>query len=112
MSREEDVISGVPQVTVLAAVLFVIMISDIDENVKNCLVRSFADDTRVNKKIGNNFDKEAMQKDLEAIYDWAEKNKMKFNENKFEQMSNGSLNGVTINSYKNSNEEEIEIKET
>merc|ERR1712236_99116 len=33
MSREEDV-SGVPQGTVLAAILFVIMISDIDEDVK------------------------------------------------------------------------------
>jgi len=88
------------------------MISDIDENVKNCLVRSFADDTRVNKKIGNNLDKEAMQKDLEAIYDWAEKNKMKFNENKFEQMAHGLVNEVTIDPYKNSNGEEIEIKET
>jgi len=112
MSREEYVISGVPEGTVLAAILFVIMISDIDENVKNCLVRSFADDTRVNKKIGNNLDKEAMQKDLEAIYDWAEKNKMKFNENKFEQMAHGLVNEVTIDPYKNSNGEEIEIKET
>merc|ERR1712030_51100 len=111
MSRE-DVISGVPQGTVLAAILFVIMISDIDENVKNCLVRSFADDTRVNKKIGNNFDKESIQKDLEAIYDWAEKNKMKFNENKFEQMSHGPLKGVTTDQYKNSNGEEIEINRT
>ena len=34
MSEEENVISGVPQGTVLAAILFVIMISDIDENVK------------------------------------------------------------------------------
>jgi len=83
-----------------------------DENVKNCLVRSFADDKRVNKKIGNNLDKEAMQKDLEAIYDWAEKNKMKFNENKFEQMAHGLVNEVTIDPYKNSNGEEIEIKET
>merc|ERR1711888_205015 len=111
MSRE-DVISGVPQGTVLAAILFFIMISDIDENVKNCIVRSFADDTRVNKKIGNNLDKEAMQKDLEAIYDWAEENKMKFNEKQFEQMAHGSVNEVTINPYKNSNGEEIEIKET
>ena len=39
MSREEDVISGVPQGTVLAAILFVIMISDIDENIKKCLIR-------------------------------------------------------------------------
>ena len=34
MSEEQSVLSGVPQGTVLAAILFVIMISDIDENVK------------------------------------------------------------------------------
>ncbi len=50
MSEEGDVMSGVPQGTVLAAVLFIIMISDIDENVLKCMVRSFADDTRVSKK--------------------------------------------------------------
>ena len=73
MSREEDVISGVPQGTVLAATLFVIMISDIDEDVKMGIIRSFADDTRVNKKIKTNEDKELMQKDLDAVYRWAEK---------------------------------------
>ena len=31
MAKEEDVISGVPQGTVLAAILFSIMISDIDD---------------------------------------------------------------------------------
>merc|ERR1711888_52025 len=82
MSREEDVISGVPQGTVLAAILFVIMISDIDEDVKRCIIRCFADDTRVNKKIKTNEDKDLIQKDLDAVYRWAEKNKMKFNEKK------------------------------
>ena len=57
MSREEDVLLGVPQGTVLAAILFVIMISDINENVKEYLKRSFADDTRVNKKIDKEGDK-------------------------------------------------------
>merc|ERR1711888_267852 len=80
MSREEVVISGVPQGTVLAAILFVIMISDIDEDVKMCILKCFADDTRVNKKIKTNEDKELMQKDLDAVYRWAERNKMKFNE--------------------------------
>ena len=80
MSREEDVISGVPQGTVLAAILFVIMISDIDEDVKLSIIRCFADDTRVNKKIKTNEDKELMQKDLDAVYRWAEKNKMKSTE--------------------------------
>ena len=112
MSREEDVISGVPQGTVLAAILFVIMISDIDENVKNCLVRSFADDTRINKKISSDEDKELMQKDLEAIYDWARENKMKFNESKFEQMAHGNLKNVTLVPYKTPCEEEIQIKDT
>ena len=60
MSREEDVLSGVPLGTVLVAILFVIMISDIDENVKECLIRSFADDTRVNKKIDGERDKDVM----------------------------------------------------
>ena len=42
LSEEENVISEVPQGTVLAVVLFVIMISDIVENVKKTIVMSFA----------------------------------------------------------------------
>ena len=34
MSDEQDVISGVPQGTVLASILFIIMISDLDEDLK------------------------------------------------------------------------------
>ena len=52
-SRIEDVKSGVPQGMVLAALLFTIMISDIDKNIIESVVRSFADDTRVNKIIKN-----------------------------------------------------------
>ena len=51
MSREEDIISGVLQGTVLEAIRFVFMISDIDEDVEICIIRCFADDTRVNKRI-------------------------------------------------------------
>ena len=51
MSDEQKVISGVPQGTVLASIFFIIMISDIDENLKNSIVRLFADDMRVSAKI-------------------------------------------------------------
>ena len=50
MSEEQDVIIGVPQGTVLAAILFVIMILDIDKDVAKSIVRSFADDTRNSAK--------------------------------------------------------------
>ena len=37
---------------------------------------------------------------------------MKFNENKFEQMAHGPLDEVTIEPYKTSSGEDIEIKKT
>ena len=134
MSEEEDVKSGVPQGTVLAAILFVIMISDIDIEIKRrhmelddqsdkkqTGVRSFADDTRVNKKIRNERDIEDMQRDLMIIYEWAIKNKMVFNEKKFEQMTHGKTEVnmgkkgrrlVQVKPYKTASGENIEIKET
>ena len=107
ISDSEDVLSGVPQGTVLAAILFIIMISDIDENVKACIVRCFADDTRVSKKIRDEEDKSKMQEDLDSIYKWAEDNIMKFNDNKFEQLNYGTLNKEEIESYKNPSNNDI-----
>ena len=107
MSELEDVLSGVPQGTVLAAILFIIMISDIDENVKACIVRCFADDTKVSKKIKDDEDKSKMQEDLSSIYKWAEDNAMKFNDTKFEQLNYGTLNNDPIEPYKNPSNEDI-----
>ena len=67
MSEETEVVPGVLQGTVLAAFLFVIMTSDIDEKVVNCMVRSFADDTRVNMMIKREEDKVTLQKVLDTI---------------------------------------------
>merc|ERR1719309_960275 len=79
MSEEQDVVSGVPQGTVLASILFIIMISDIDESLKSSIVRLFADDTRVSAKIRTKEDMELLQRDLEEVYSWAEENAMEFN---------------------------------
>ena len=77
-----------------------------------CLLRIFSDNTRVNKNIEGERDKELMQKDLEAIYEWAQKNQMKFNENNIEQMVHGTLKEVTIGPYKTSSGKEIQIKDS
>ena len=110
MSEEQDVISGVPQGTVLAAILFVIMISDIDKNVAESIVRSFADDTRNSAKIRTDDDQRRMQQDLNVIYKWAEDNMMEFNEKKFEWMSCGNTQGVDRSPYKTPSGEDIQYK--
>ena len=76
--------------------LFVKMTYDIDEKVVNCVVRSFADDTRVNMMIKREEDKVTLQKTLDTIYEWARENKIKFNETKFEQMTHGERIAMNI----------------
>ena len=107
MSGEIDVTSGVPQGTVLAAILFLIMISDIDEKVKESILRCFADDTRVSKVISNINDQKKLQEDLDVIYKWASDNNMKFNTDKFEKISHGEILEIPNETYKNPDGESI-----
>ena len=88
ISNESDVISGIPQGTVLGPILFLIFISDIDENVSN-FTSMFADDTRLIGNIESEEDAEKFQDDLNLIYEWAEANNMQFNGKKFELIRYG-----------------------
>ena len=62
------------------------MISDIDCNILNSSLRSFADDSRMTKSIKSPADLSAFQLDLNSVYEWAELNKLVFNELKFEMI--------------------------
>ena len=53
ISEKHDVLSGVPQGTVLASLFFIKMIADIDQNLENSVSRLFADDNKVSAKIKN-----------------------------------------------------------
>ena len=50
-STDSHIISGVPQGTVLGPLLFLILMSDIDEGIVNSKIISFADDTRLYKCV-------------------------------------------------------------
>ncbi len=58
----------VANILVLFLVLFLIMITDIDNEVKYSHLSSFADDTRVLKEINGLIDTFKMQGDLNTVY--------------------------------------------
>ena len=88
ISEPSPVISGIPQGTVLGPILFLLFISDIDNDIENT-ASMFADDTRVTSKIATEDDVENMQDDLNKIYNWAVDNNMLFNNGKFELLRYG-----------------------
>ena len=62
-SRPQEVKSGVPQGSVLGPLIFLILIGDIDEDVIEAIVNSFADDTRSTKSVNTFEDVNVHQKD-------------------------------------------------
>ena len=85
-SGMQPVISGVPQGSVLGPLIFLVLIGDIDKEVVQAFLSSFADDTRVGLGIDTDEDVDLLQQDLERVYTWSETNNMQFNGDKFEAL--------------------------
>ena len=66
VSEWKDVMSGVPQGTVLGPLLFVIYINDMPDVVNN-LTKLFADDTKLISTIKNRLDIELLQEDINRL---------------------------------------------
>ena len=112
ISSPQDVISGVPQGSVLGPLIFLILISDIDSDILHSLIASFADDTRATKGLKCENDAADLQNDLFRIYQWAERNNMEFNSLKFELIRYGRINDLKDStSYISPNWKIIEEKE-
>lgn len=82
-SNPANVISGVPQGTVLGPLLFLIYINDLPECVSS-MCSLFADDCLVYRKIKSERDIEILQNDLTSLELWASKWLMTFNTDKCE----------------------------
>ena len=80
-SRSADVLSGVPQGTVLGPILFVLYINDINEGL-NSQMRLFADDSIVYREIQTSADHLALESDLNKLHRWAKTWQMDFNVSK------------------------------
>ena len=77
-SEWKDVLSGVPQGSVLGPLLFLIYIDDLDNGLKSKILK-FADDTKCFRRINNAEDQTILQSDLNRMANWAEESKMEFN---------------------------------
>ena len=83
-SEPTDVLSGVPHGSVLELLLFLILIGDVDKSVISSFLSSFANDMWIGKGIASKKDAHELQRDLNAVYQWAIDNNMEFNCDKFE----------------------------
>ena len=90
LSPPVEVISGVPQGTVLGPQMFLILINSMTEEEIESKVTMFADDTRVGRDIINEDDIAKLQRDLDTIFSWQKRNNMSFNEDKFELVIHGN----------------------
>ena len=86
-SRYVSVISGLPQGTVLAGLLFFIFINDLPESVLQSFTGIFCDDTLLAKEISDINDAEQLQDDLNHVFEWSKLWGMKFNAEKCIQMT-------------------------
>ena len=113
LSDPAPVISGVPQGSVLGPLLFLILIGDIDNEVTEAIIKSFADDTRAMKGIHTKHDVDTLQRQLQLIYKWSDVNNMSLNDKKFEGQRLGPNNVIKDEtSYTSPSGKLIEMKTT
>ena len=102
-SCPSEVLSGVPQGSVLGPLLFLILLCDIDQGIAKSYLSSFADDTRILSKILSAEDAEHFQQDLNTVYTWTERNNMQLNGDKFECLRYGTLSDLQTDIHYKSN---------
>ena len=102
-SKLDPVVSGVPQGSVVGPLLYLIMMRDIDQNVRTAHVSSFADDTRVLAGISHPDDVDALQQDMGRIFQWSTDNNASFNADKFDCLRYGTNKSIIDNTVYYSN---------
>ena len=107
VSGWKDVLSGVPQGSVLGPVLFSIFINDLNDTASNIrLIQKFADDTKAGHTVCTQEQADELQDCLDRMHRWSLEWGMMFNAEKCKVMHLGrtnqrfqySMGGVTLGS--------------
>ena len=82
-SDSTDVLSGVPQGSILGPLLFLLFINDIYIGInEDTIIGLYADDTKMWRTINSEHGCVLLQKDIDTLHDWSLKNKMHFHPEK------------------------------
>ena len=91
LSSWTEVVSGIPQGSVLGPILFVLFINDLPDVITST-AKIFADDTKLFRPILTPEDHQHLQKDLENLIRWSESWQLGFNETKCKVIHLGNSN--------------------
>ena len=82
-SSELPVLSGVPQGSILGPTLFVLFLNDISQGLDSGTnITMYADDTKIWRQMLDYDDHLVLQRDINYLYDWSLRNKMRFHSSK------------------------------
>lgn len=87
-SELTDVLSGIPQGSILGPILFIIFINDLPDEM-TCYCKIFADDTKIYERAKNSA---SLQDNLDRLQTWSEKWKLFFNISKCKVLHVGKQN--------------------
>ena len=82
LSKETDVVSGVPQGTVLGPLLFLTFMNDLPDVIQHSSTKLFVDDCLLFRKVDNIRDSKLLQQELSALENWEQLWLMDFNPSK------------------------------
>ena len=91
MSKEREIVCGVPQGSILGPLLFLLYINDIDYKLHNCGIKLYADDTVLYVSADRLVDAcNKLQSNLEELAQWCTLNRLSINVKKTKCMVFGS----------------------
>jgi len=98
LSSTTQVISGVPQGSVLGPLLFICYVNDMPEEIKSTL-KLYADDALLYREIHSPEDSKILQEDINTLQKWAERWMMKFNPVKCEHLRVTNKSSPIVTQY-------------